>query len=92
MKCFFTILLTALLFGNPTKGQHAGKIASKLISYTNNEGVLFEKSIKTVAENSVIHKDYVLFSVCTFKEKIVSIGALRLVWVNDLGILKTFKI
>lgn len=92
MRCFIVILLVSMFFGCPGKGQHSRKITSKIVSYSNFDDKYFTKGIETIIENSVIHKDYILFSICTYKTKIISVGALNLIWVNDLAILKTLKI
>jgi hypothetical protein len=92
VRCFIIILLCCLFFGRPGKSQHTRAIVANAADYINTDNRYLIATFETLVEGSLAHKDFYIFTICTYEGRLISIGALRLVWVNQLAVLKTLKV
>ena len=85
MKTFAAILLTALLFGRPSQCSHEQaliKAAANMANLSRANG-LFDAGAGYILGQHLEVTDYYLFSVGTIKGQVVSVGALKYIYVRQ---------
>lgn len=84
MKYILVILATALLFGRPGAGQHKDAVAKKAANILDLEAedVLYNAAITAILDKHIVVHDFYIFSVAEVQGQVLSIGALRLVYVR----------
>jgi len=84
MKTFAAILLTALLFGRPSQCSHEQALTETAANMANlDANGLFDAGAGYVLGQHLEVTDYYLFSVGTIKGQVVSVGALKYIYVRQ---------
>jgi hypothetical protein len=84
MKYVLLILFTALVFGRPVADQHKKAIADKVAKHLSVEAddMVYAAASGALLDKHVVMHDFYLFTVAEVHGQVLSVGALRLVYVR----------